>query len=155
MTIKSLILAFLGFSSISATAQIGQKLAECITVLGVPVKEFNAESPPTKIFIKESIQAQITFESGVAAAGVYHVAELRNWAKQSISDEQLETILRWSGIAVGDLVAANFKDTPAIDGVYKKTRDGKFLVKQDKRSNIVFIADYKSFLKYVESNKKP
>ena len=138
-----------------ATAQIGQKLAECVTVLGVPVKEFNAESPPTKIFIKESIQAQITFESGVAAAGVYHVAELRNWAKQAISDEQLKTILKWSGIAAGDLVAENFKDFPELDGVYKKTRDGKLLITHDKRKNIVAVTDYNLFLKYVKIHKKP
>lgn len=155
MSIKSLLLVFVGFSSLSATAQVGQKIAECVAVLGKPAKEFNAESPPTKIFINEKIQAQIAFENGVASAGVYHVAELRNWAKQPISDEQLKIIYRWNGITAEDLVAANFKGLPELDGLYKKTKDGKMLILHDKKKNMISVTDFQAFLRYLDNLDKP
>lgn len=155
MTTKSLLLAFIGFSSLSASAQVGQEIAQCLTILGTPVKEFNAGSPPTKIFIKEKVQAQIAFENGVATAGAYHVAIVVNGVKQPISDEQLKKIYGWNGIAEGDLVAANFKELPQLDGVYQKTKDGKLLVMHDKKKNMVAVTDSRAFLKYIDSLKKP
>jgi hypothetical protein len=155
MNTKPLLLAFLGFSSLSAAAQVGKKIAETLQILGTPVKEFNVEPTPTKIFIKEKVQAQISFENGVANGGVYHVAMIINGMKQPISDEQLKMIYGWNGIAEGDLVAVKFKELPQLDGIYQKTKDGKLLVMDNKKKNMVSVLDSRGFVKCLESLKKP
>jgi hypothetical protein len=151
---KRILFLSIGLLSLNASAQIGQRITEFDKLMGAPVKDHKTASPPTKIFIKNSIQAQISYENGIATAGVYHVAMIANGVKQPISDAQLKMIYAWNGIEQGDLVAANFKEYPQLDGMYQKTKDGKLLILHDKKKNILGVLESKSFLEQIERLKK-
>jgi hypothetical protein len=138
----------------SSHAQIGKPLVDVVNFFGDPVKEHNKTQYPTKIFINEGIQIQLTLKNGIVDAAVYSVAYLASdYKRKPINAVQIEKIYAWNNISKDDLVNIEISEYPQLNGLLQKTKDSKLIITHNKNENLLTICESKSLLEYMNSQK--
>jgi len=151
---KTLIISLLIFQVGITNAQIGENLTDIVERFGSAIKEHNNVEIPTKIFIKDDIQIQLTLKKNKVDAAVYSSAFLSDgYKRKPITETQLDKIYKWNNISEDDIVDVKIENYPQLDGVYKKTKDSRLIITHDKNQNLLTIADSKSFFEYLSSKR--
>ena len=136
-----------------ASAQVGKPVSAAAKLFGEPIKDYSFKAHPTKIYLKDGLQIQLSYKDGIVDGAVYSVAAITSGGRQPITPSKLREIYKWNGFAEDELVPLRFKDFPALNGIYKKTKDSKLLVVNDKTKNLITISDFSSYMKYLQSLK--
>lgn len=127
-----------------ANAQLGQSERHVQMLLGAPIKKHRQNVPiPTNIYIKNEIQAQISFHNGTSNGAVYHKAALKNGAKQPLNDTDISIILIWNKLKPQDL-----ERTGEGNGkVLYVDKMKKHMIIHDKKSHMYTVLDHDEAIK--------
>jgi hypothetical protein len=141
------VIALLAIAPLNANAQVGKKIESCNALLGEPVKEHRVNvSVPTNIYHKNGLQIQASISGGIIDGSVYHKASFIGQPKAPLTEADIQQILKWNSIASESLV---FQGENNGKKLYI-TKDEKFMVINDLRSNIYTVLDAKTAMNLIK-----
>jgi hypothetical protein len=134
------IIALLAIGQFNSNAQVGKKIEFCNALLGDPVKEHRVNVvTPTNIYHKNGLQIQVSMSNGLIDGSVYHKISFIGKPKEPLTEADIQQILKWNSINSDSLV---FKGEKNGKKLYI-TKDEKFMVVNDLRSNMYTVLDAK------------
>jgi hypothetical protein len=134
------VIALLAIAPLNANAQVGEKIETFKVLFGEPVKEHRANSTPTNIYLKDGLQIQASFSGGIIDGSVYHKVSFIGQPKAPLTEADIQKILKWNSIASESLVFQRENNGKKL----YITKDEKFMVINDLRSNIYTVLDAKT-----------
>lgn len=136
--------------ALPASAQIAKSLADCEKVIGKPIK-IHQSSPPSRLYFHGGLHVQVSYEGGKAIAIVYRLVGPTGGMK--LSADRVKKVYALNGIAPTDIVEMDFPEFKELRGFYKRTKDRKTIILNDKVKNVLAVYHAESLLRQLRKGR--
>ena len=127
--------------------QVGKSISSCDKSLGKPIK-IHKTFPPARLYVEGGLHVQASFESAVASVIIYR--SVGPSGNKALTASNRKFIYKLNGIKESDIVSMNIPEAPSLGNIYKRTRDGKFVIVDDKVKKVISISTKEFFMKAIK-----